>query len=79
MITKTPQKPLIPTYVCPSCGAHTIEGNDVDMQIYCAACGLSFLMKTAQEVHLAQEDLDSNYERIGRSSGWIAYVKRKKG
>ncbi len=77
MITMSKHNPLTPTYVCPRCGAHTLEGHDDDMQIYCAACGLSFLMKSAEEVMLSQEDIDTKFERVRRDSGWIAYVKRK--
>ena len=76
MITTSKQNPLTPTYVCPSCSANTIEGHDDDMQIYCAACGLSFLAKTAKEVLLSSEELETNYRRVGRASGWTAYIKK---
>ena len=73
------QKPSHPYYVCPACGAYTVEGHDDDMQINCANCGHSFIMNLAKCVEIADEEIEQEYVRRVNSAHWAAYVKREKG
>ena len=73
------QKPSHPYYVCPACGALTVEGHDDDMQINCAICGRSFMMNLATCVEIADEEIQQDYIRRVNSAHWAAYVKREEG
>ena len=79
MSNKILQKPSHPYYVCPSCGAFTVEGHDDDMQINCAACSHSFFMNLAKCVEISDEEIQQGYILRVNSAHWYAYVKREKG
>lgn len=63
---------------CPHCNALCLNGHDVDNQIYCAKCGLSFIPKsyvelTAEEYEEMKKKATTRHEK----SAWIAYTVGK--
>lgn len=60
---------------CTKCGATCVEGHDNDGQIFCAACGLTFLPKETKAISDVEYTAltKSAKKRIDRG-GWTAFI-----
>lgn len=61
--------------VCPTCGATCVEGHDNDGQIFCAACGVTFMPKETTAI------CDADYIKLTKEAkrriergGWTAFI-----
>ena len=63
---------------CPSCNALCLNGHDVDNQIYCAKCGLSFIPKSYVELTTTEyEEMKKKATARHERSAWVAYTVGK--